>query len=129
MVVALSYESCEVCNFYFMEALKDFWKRIRTRRRNRKMETIVLCPMKTESVDVSIKSRYREVVLEKAFNNNLVIQQYKGREKKIMIFVPLKWDGNIKINTVYGNITCNETLQKDNLVLDSKRGKIQYVNS
>ncbi len=129
MVIALSYASNEVRKFYFLETLKEFWKRICTRHRIRKMETIMLSRIKNESIYLCVKSRRKEIVLKRAFNDNLVIQYYKGRGKEIIIFVPPKWEGDIKVHTVYGNIKCSKNILTDKIFLESKHGEILYEDS
>lgn len=122
MKVKIDYKKGRVNKVTILhEKLQVYWKRLRAFAGGLATEMIII---KTQNIQmVSVKSLYTDIEIEKAFNNKIVIQYHKSREKKIIIFKPENWDGMIEASTIFGNIKRGKTTE-NNLFLRTKYGVI-----
>lgn len=99
---------------YFSE-----WKRVRKRLQ---WSTSVLT--EEDAREYQIRERNAQVEIRDGFNQNLVIQYYEGRQKKIILFIPQNWQQKIRISLRKGSIICLQKEPYRGLELSVKKGEI-----
>jgi len=89
----------------FLEKLMDGiyhnWKKLTAALQRENVHSIVIQPEKV--VHLCIKSVSSEVETRQAFNDKLVIQEYTGNIRKIVVYLPKAWAGTVEVTTVKGH--------------------------
>lgn len=103
----------------FLEKLMDGiycnWKRLTAKLRRENVYSIVMQPKKMARL--SIKAVNSKVETRQAFNDKLVIQEYTGNMRKIVIYLPKSWVGTLEITTVNGNISRSAMEDGKNMII------------
>jgi len=83
----------------FFEKLMDGvyrnWKKLTSALQRGNVYSFVIQPEKV--AHLSVKSVDSEVETRQAFNDKLVIQEYTGNMRKIVIYLPKTWAGTVEV--------------------------------
>ena len=104
----------------FFSALYQGLARIRMEVKGQKIRTLVVSVREKKCVQVN-KSRCI-VEIRDGFNENLIVQYYGG--KKVVIYIPAKWEEEIEVKINKGMIYCLQKNQHKKLKLTVRNGKI-----
>lgn len=88
--------------------------------KGQRIRTLVI--PKRESKNIQISEHRCTVEIRDGFNENLVVQYYG--KKKIVIYIPAKWEEEIEIYVNRGIICCLQKIRHKKLKLAVRRGKI-----
>ena len=75
---------------------------------------------------IYLQCRNDDVEIKYAFNDKVVIQQQK-KQKKVTVFVPEKWEGELDISTENGDIISLNGWSLKKMSLNSKCGSVRYI--
>lgn len=125
MKLIVSYETDKRYALWISETLKNYFKKLKRWIDGKAVETFTISEKSVRCV--KMQSYYTNIEIQKAFNQNLVIQNYRSHEKKIVVFLPLMWQGKIYINSIHGDISCNGVSMGEQFKIYTKYGKLKIV--
>lgn len=96
-----------------------------TETKERKMYTFVMDSKDSE--DYTISRDYADVEIRDGFNDKLVVQYYE-KTRRILLYIPHKWEKKIKIVIRKGTIQCCQEKVYENLKMQVKNGTIQTIS-
>lgn len=103
-------------------AMADYFSEWKRARKRLQWSTSVLT--EEDAREYQIRERNAQVEIRDGFNQNLVIQYYEGRQKKILLFIPQNWQQKIRISLRRGSIICFQKEPYRGLELSMKKGEI-----
>lgn len=103
-------------------AMADYFSEWKRARKRLQWSTSVLT--EEDAREYQIRERNAQVEIRDGFNQNLVIQYYEGRQKKIILFIPQNWQQKIRISLRKGSIICLQKEPYRGLELSVKKGEI-----
>lgn len=112
----------EVLDEFFTGGLRHI--RSEFRRKHPKWNVSVI--RQEEASEYRIRERNAQIEIRDAFNSHLVIQQYEGREKRILLFIPPDWREKVVIRLKKGCIRCFQKDPYKRLDISAGKGTVIY---
>lgn len=106
------------------DMLEDAVRYIQIKKKRSRWNVSVI--KEEEARECLISEKKAKIEIRDAFNTHLVIQRCEGKEKKIVVYIPRKWEKKITVRLDKGTVTCFQQIPCKSLSVSVKKGKVIY---